>query len=54
LYLLMVENGGKYLYIYKDKDLVYDEDKSCFEENKFKEVSAYDFIASQGQQEWLR
>jgi len=45
--------SSKYLYIEKKGKLGYGDDKSCFEEHKFKEVSPYDFIASQGQQEWL-
>jgi len=43
----------KYLYIDKNKKLLYGEDKSCFKKNKFKKVDVYAFIASQGEQEWL-
>jgi len=42
-----------YIYINKKGKLAYSEDKSYFEKGKYKKVSAYDFIASQGEQEWL-
>jgi len=45
----------KRLCIENDKDLFYleDETQRYFNEHPFKEISAYDFISSQGQQEWL-
>jgi len=58
---IVFTNGGrrnpptgdiKYLLINCEKCIIYT-DKIGFERSYFKEVSAYDFIASQGEQEWL-
>ena len=65
---IVIEHGGgwleeleakiKYLtapYIYLDcnKQLIYGTLLSTYETHDFKEILAYDFIASQGEQEWL-
>ena len=44
---------SKYMYISKDKQMVHGTDEKIFTESHFKEISAYDFITSQGEQEWL-
>ena len=43
----------RYLYIDKNKNLAYGENELHFKADEFKEISAYDFIASQGEQAWL-
>lgn len=43
----------RYLYIDKYKFLKCGEDKTIFKTDKFEEIAAYDFIASNGEQEWL-
>jgi len=45
--------SSKYLYIEKKGNLAYGEDKNNFKKDGYKEISPYDFITSQGQQEWL-
>jgi len=58
---IVFANGGRrnpptgdirYLLINCEKCIIYT-DKEGFKRSYFKEVSAYDFIASQGEQEWL-
>jgi len=58
---IVLANGGrrnpptgdiKYLLINCEKCIIYT-DEERFKRSYFKEVSPYDFIASQGQQEWL-
>ena len=55
------ESGGikitntnkRYLYLTEDKVLLYGNKSSYFKAHKYKEVSPYDFIVSQGEQEKL-
>lgn len=42
-----------YIYLDCNKQLTYGTLLSTYKTHDFKEISAYDFIASQGQQEWL-
>lgn len=42
-----------YIYLDCDKQLIYGTLLSTYETHDFKEILAYDFIASQGKQEWL-
>jgi len=43
----------KYIFIDKDKYMFMSNLKDKFKNSSFEEISAYDFIASQGQQKWL-
>jgi len=43
----------KYLYVDENKDLINGSDIKYYKQHDYKEVSAYDFISSQGEQEWL-
>ena len=45
--------GERYLYLNEDRELLVGNKSSYFKAHKYKEVSAYDFIASQGEQGWL-
>ena len=45
--------GERYLYLNEDRELLVGNKSSYFKAHKHKEVSAYDFIASQGEQGWL-
>jgi len=43
----------KYLYIAENKTISLGTSHSCFAAAKEEEISAYDFVTSQGQQKWL-
>jgi len=45
--------GERYLYLNEDRELLVGNKSSYFKAHKYKEVSPYDFIVSQGEQEKL-
>jgi len=49
----ILNTSKTYLFLNKNKELTCCDNYEIFKESNFKEVSAYDFIASQGEQEWL-
>ena len=49
----IVYTDKPYLFIDRNKELSYGENKDFFDKKYYKEISPYDFIASQGKQMWL-